>query len=679
VDEILYIYLTGGMSRLVCKLAAGAAVAAFMLPQLGFAEQKAAQPPAPSPITPKFTSGVSVGEEYLDNIYAARTNKVSDWIWIVNPFANLRLRGENGEINVGGNATIGRYATHKDENYSDYSAYANGRYNFSPALSLSGGAAYDHQHESRSSPDARPSVTPTIYNVTRAFGAALVKLDQGSIRVGGTFDHFDYDNVARVGGGTVTNDDRDRDVVTVGTRIGHSIDNMNELFGMFSYDSRDYRLPVDDFGYQKDSSGIRFSGGWHHRMSSTLDGEVYAGGIYQRYSDPRFGTVFVPDFGGRVRWTGIPGTTVTAKLERTIQETDMQGASGYVQTVASIDVVHWIRPNLRINGAASYYLDQFNAITRVDQIQSYGIGIRKYFTPHFYVGADFSRTTRDSTDLDYNYIDSRAMIRAGLIQEPAYKDEDFKKPEVPSDIQGRFYVGFQTGLTNLETKLQGPRGSAGTLQADCSPLTVLSSQYEEVLKSINTADSVSVDASGRLVLTTDGVASAIDSPLANLALYVELLNTGTITGVTDPSKFATSISYLVDGTKTTADMLSAASFLAAASDKAGSLTIDKVVDMNTILGITGTLPSQDPTSTLKYVDYTTFNYDRQSVYDGVTVTVLVKQADGSYLPTAVNVYDAVFSSTNYTSTDGGVDGFAQAADDARAVIEYVHDNSVPGT
>ncbi len=58
------------------------------------------------------------------------------------------------------------------------------------------------------------------------------------------------------------------------------------------------------------------------------------------------------------------------------------------------------------------------------------------------------------------------MIRAGLVQEPAYKAEDFKKPEVPQDSQGRFYIGFQTGLMNLETKLQGSRGNDGTLQAD---------------------------------------------------------------------------------------------------------------------------------------------------------------------------------------------------------------------
>jgi hypothetical protein len=212
----------------------------------------------------------------------------------------------------------------------------------------------------------------------------------------------------------------------------------------------------------------------------------------------------------------------------------------------------------------------------------------------------------------------------------------------------------------------------GRLNVGRSPLAVLSSQYEELLKSINLADSVSLDPTGRLLLTTDGVAAAVDSPLANLALYVELINTGTITGVTDPTKFVSTISYLVDGTLTSADMLSAASFLAAASDKTTSLTIDKVVDMNTILGISGTLT--DATGAT-YVDYSTYSYDRASVYSTTTVDVLVKQEDGSYMPTTVNVYDAVFNSTEYTGTN--VAAFAQAADDALQVIDYVHSNAIP--
>jgi len=61
--------------------------------------------------------------------------------------------------------------------------------------------------------------------------------------------------------------------------------------------------------------------------------------------------------------------------------------------------------------------------------------------------------------------------------------------------------------------------------------------------------------------------------------------------------------------------------------------------------------------------------------------VLVKTVnpDGTtvYVPKTVNVYEAVFSSTDVTKTN--VDAFAQAADDARAVIEYVHDNAIPET
>lgn len=214
----------------------------------------------------------------------------------------------------------------------------------------------------------------------------------------------------------------------------------------------------------------------------------------------------------------------------------------------------------------------------------------------------------------------------------------------------------------------------GRLNVGRSPLTVLSSQYEELLKSINAADSVALDASGRLLLTTAGVTAAIDSPLENLALYVELLNKGTITGVTDTSKFSSTISYLVDGTKTTADLASAASFLAAASDKAGTLSIDKVVDMNTILGITGTLTD---TTGATYVDYSTYTYDRASVYSTKTVDVLVKQDDGTYKAATVNVYDTVFKSTEYTGTN--VSAFATAADDALQVIEYVHSNAIPAS
>jgi len=201
-----------------------------------------------------------------------------------------------------------------------------------------------------------------------------------------------------------------------------------------------------------------------------------------------------------------------------------------------------------------------------------------------------------------------------------------------------------------------------------SPSKVAERQLDEAVADINAATAVSLDASGRLVLTIDGAQKTIDSPLANLAIYEALMTTGSIPGVTDPSKLS-NVAYLVDGQKTTADLTAAASFLAAATDKEGALTTDEVVYLNQILDIPGTITGPDGKT---YIDFSDFTYDRQSVYGDTTASVLVETSPGIFELQTVNIYDTVFDGTNVDGT--ALDGFTQAADDARSVLLYTHDN-----
>lgn len=185
----------------------------------------------------------------------------------------------------------------------------------------------------------------------------------------------------------------------------------------------------------------------------------------------------------------------------------------------------------------------------------------------------------------------------------------------------------------------------GRMNVGRSPSSVLSHSLDEALAKL-TSGTVTVDATGRLVV--DGV--AIDSPLENLALYVTYMTTGSLPGVTLPSNF------------------NPAALLAAAADKTGTITVDTVIYMNSILGInTGTT----------YYDFSTYQYDRYTTWKDVTATVLVLQPDGSYVPTVVNIYDTVFVGTNWTDpTAGSADDFATAANDYLQVIEFIHDNAV---
>jgi hypothetical protein len=236
---------------------------------------------------------------------------------------------------------------------------------------------------------------------------------------------------------------------------------------------------------------------------------------------------------------------------------------------------------------------------------------------------------------------------------------------IPRDAEGNLLTTLADGTPVLPIEIELGRLSVGR-----SPDAVLAAQYEEATTTINNAASVSLDASGRLVVTnSDGTTQTIDSPLENLALYVELLNTGTLAGI-DASKLG-SLSYLVDGTLTAQDLAIASSFFAAASDKTIPITTDSIVYMNTILGIDGSLEGN-------YVDYSSFTYDRQDVYGDMQIEVLVEQADGSWVPTQVNVYDAVFHSTS-TGSLTNVAAFTTATDDARAVIDYIHEYALPET
>jgi hypothetical protein len=182
-----------------------------------------------------------------------------------------------------------------------------------------------------------------------------------------------------------------------------------------------------------------------------------------------------------------------------------------------------------------------------------------------------------------------------------------------------------------------------------APNKVLDHAYEEAVSSIlGSSTAVTYDSSGRLVVTIDGEQKVIDSPLENLALYAAFLKDGGLT-ITNSSG---------DVVYSTTDPQVAASLLAAASSKEGAaLTSDTVMYLNdNILKV--------PSS----VDLSTFSYDRTTTYGSVTLT----DATGATL-NALTVLDAL---NGDAYADAGVTGFAQAADDARTIIEFVHNNPI---
>ena len=226
-------------------------------------------------------------------------------------------------------------------------------------------------------------------------------------------------------------------------------------------------------------------------------------------------------------------------------------------------------------------------------------------------------------------------------------DADGNLQVIPYNSEGELVTQMVVG--GVSYSVVPAEVELGRLSVGRSPSKVLDKALSDALSKL-TGDLavVTLDSTGRLVV--NGV--TIDSPLENLALYEVYLTTGTLPGV--------DMTNLGD--------LEAAALFAAAADKTGSIIVDTVVYMNAILGV-------DTATTTTYLS--TYEYDRSDAWSGQEAVVLVLQDDGTYAEKSVDLYDAVFGSTDWDSTTvGGADAFAQAADDFLQVLEFVHDNAV---
>ena len=198
-----------------------------------------------------------------------------------------------------------------------------------------------------------------------------------------------------------------------------------------------------------------------------------------------------------------------------------------------------------------------------------------------------------------------------------------------------------------------------------SPDNVIARAYNEALDTIaSDADGVlEYDAAGRIVVVQeDGTELTIDSPVENLALYLDAM--------TNPDTV-----WTLDDAK---------SFLAAAASKFGVINLDIVINLNNMLDINDVEVNDLGVPEGEYYDLTGYTYDRTAAFtsdvdadgdgvlDPVTVTYLTDpEGDGTYVYVTEPLMTVVFGDTAYEGS--GADAFAQAADDAVQVIEFIHE------
>ncbi|MCW5751938.1 MAG: outer membrane beta-barrel protein [Alphaproteobacteria bacterium] len=408
-----------------------------------------------------LNAGGEAGFRYDDNIFATPRGKVDDLIAIIAPFVSIRSGWARHEIVLDAGATIGRYLDNSAEDFEDYSVGGEGRYDLGGGSNLFGGARFSREHESRESTDDVSGRVPTIYRKTDTFAGTNLQFGALNLRLGGTFERYDFDDVAAGMGGRINNDDRDRNIFEAGSRIGYRVSREFEPFLQFAANWRRYDLRVDDFGFDRDSRGLGAALGTRFFLGPRLEGEVLAGFMRQSYQDGAFRTRTVADFGGRLNWRVARGTRLRLNVDRSIEETTVVGSSGDLNTTGSMTLEHAIARDLVISASASYGNSKFAEVRRFDKLASVGTGLKYFVTPNVYAAVDYQFIRRESNVPAGNYDENLVYFRLGAELANLYR-------EVEDDTarDWGFYGGAQASFGQVGTRLTGPRGAGGSLAAD---------------------------------------------------------------------------------------------------------------------------------------------------------------------------------------------------------------------
>ncbi len=277
------------------------------------------------------------------------------------------------------------------------------------------------------------------------------------------------------------------------------------------------------------------------------------------------------------------------------------------------------------------------------------------------------------------------------------------------------YIPFVDGEIPEEYAECSTEADFGRLSSARAPDEVINHALVEMVTSASIPGGlIALDEAGRLMVSyeVDGVpvVKTIDAPLENLAGFERILEAGELSHADVSGGAAVPMPARPAGHTGALHLLDrAAAMLGAAGDKSGFVGIDVVVYTTQIRTI-----ATDITAEARslygaphpggYFNFGSFVYDRSASYPGqvcylkiisptsppgendalpmdVSAQIVREAILPLVFPPLANAADRVGGLTDHGDYTGFVGtnvwGFAQAADDARAVIQWVHDHPVP--
>jgi len=359
----------------------------------------------------RFFPRMALAESYDDNIFATDTGEIDDYITVISPALQLRSGWNNHALNFFASADAFYYRENGSEDHTDFAIGTDGRVDVSRDTSFSAAVSYLRLHEDRTSVDDANGVKPTRYTVLSPGMSFVHHFGRFSLDVSGGLERLDFYDVATSLGTIINNDDRDRDEWEGTVRLGFEIVPEYEMFIRGTYFDRAYEERFDDNGFERSSRGYEAVLGTAIDLTGVTFGELFVGYRMQNPDDPAFDTIEGVQYGGQIFWNPSGLTTFAGGVERTIEETTLDNASGYFATRVHVSIDHELLRNLILGLDAARTNNKYEQISRDDDELRSSIYGKYLIHKHLYFSATYDYSRRNSNVAGDDYRKNMFMLR----------------------------------------------------------------------------------------------------------------------------------------------------------------------------------------------------------------------------------------------------------------------------
>ena len=344
---------------------------------------------------------IGVGTLYSDNVFANDEIKKNDWALLTEAEAVLQSDTSRYFAELGVRADFASFDDFDENDYDNGQLWFSGRLDLTGTSNIDVDLSYAGLSEPRTSNNIAPGSTElTEYTVSTISGMYNYQPNRWKLRLDGRFRNFDFDDNQTLTG-VVDNDDRDREMVDFGTRVGYDIAKNYGLFLEGRIDSVDYDQRFDNKGFERSYDGYEVRLGTDLKLSGLVMGELFLGYLSRDFDDSRFDKADGVSYGAAINYVITDLWTLKIGGSRTTDPTTVAGASTTLNSEVSLGIDYELRRNLVLRMGFQYVNEDFESIAREDDDKIFSFGAEYRMNRNFWLTAGFRHWDRDSSPSDF--------------------------------------------------------------------------------------------------------------------------------------------------------------------------------------------------------------------------------------------------------------------------------------